>query len=363
VTPDPYEPAAVARAVLFEGYMLYPYRTSALKNREPSLLGVLRPGAVAPSAGCAVLVIGQPNARIDAQLHFLVSSDSAVEAAAPCAIPFDIDPAEGERVVAFEARGVTGTVTFRSTPVTDRVCELELRITNTTTPAASPNDTGAARSRAMRSAQLLLSARAGTFATPREHPSALAAAAAECRSDGLWPIFLGEPGRRDIVLCSPMILDDHPQIAPESAGDLFDATEIDELLTLRVRTLARDERDEIARGDPRVRAIVDRADALADAELADMHGAARPPAAASARVSRAIRPGDSVRLRPRGRSDIFDLALDGRAATVVSIEQDLDDRTYVSVTIDDDPGQDLGALGQPGHRFYFAPDEVEHGDR
>jgi hypothetical protein len=354
-----YDPTAVARAVLFEGYMLYPYRTSALKNREPSLLGVLRPGT--PSTGCAVLVIGQPKGKIDAQLQFLVASDSDVEAAAPCAISFHIDPAEGERVVAFEARGVTGTVTVRSTSVAAQVCRLELRIANTT-PAASPDDAGAARSRAIRSPQLLVRARAATFATPRDHPAAFADAAAECRSDGLWPIFLGEPGRRDIVLCSPMILDDHPQIAPESAGDLFDATEIDELLTLRVRTLARDERDEIARGDPRVRAIVDRAEALADAELADMHGAARPPAAASAAV-RAIRPGDRVRLRPRGRSDIFDLALEGRAATVVSVERDFDDRTYVSVTIDDDPGRDLGALGQPGHRFYFAPDEVEHGDR
>ena len=72
-----------------------------------------------------------------------------------------------------------------------------------------------------------------------------------------------------------------------------------------------------------------------------------------------IRQGDRVRLRPRGRADILDLALAGKTATVESIEQDYDGRTYLAVTIDDDPGKDLGALRQPGHRFFFSPEEVE----
>jgi hypothetical protein len=72
-----------------------------------------------------------------------------------------------------------------------------------------------------------------------------------------------------------------------------------------------------------------------------------------------LRPGDRVRLRPAGRADIFDLALAGRTATVASIEQDYENRVHVAVTVDDDPGCDLGATGKPGHRFFFSPDEIE----
>jgi hypothetical protein len=72
-----------------------------------------------------------------------------------------------------------------------------------------------------------------------------------------------------------------------------------------------------------------------------------------------IRQGDRVRLRPRGRADILDLALAGMAATVEAIEQDFEGRLYLAVTVDEDPGKDLGALRQPGHRFFFRPDEVE----
>ena len=72
-----------------------------------------------------------------------------------------------------------------------------------------------------------------------------------------------------------------------------------------------------------------------------------------------IRAGDRVRLRPRDRADILDLALAGKTATVESIEQDYEGRAYVTVTVDDDPGKDLGALRQPGHRFFFSPDEIE----
>jgi hypothetical protein len=72
-----------------------------------------------------------------------------------------------------------------------------------------------------------------------------------------------------------------------------------------------------------------------------------------------VRPGDRVRLRPRARADILDLALAGKTATVEAIEQDYDGRAYLAVTVDDDPGRDLGALRQPGHRFFFSPDEVE----
>jgi hypothetical protein len=72
-----------------------------------------------------------------------------------------------------------------------------------------------------------------------------------------------------------------------------------------------------------------------------------------------LRRGDKVRLHPLARADIFDLALDGKIATIESIEQDLEDRIYLAVIVDDDPGRDLGRRLQPGHRFFFGIDEVE----
>src|SRR6185437_11234603 len=74
---------------------------------------------------------------------------------------------------------------------------------------------------------------------------------------------------------------------------------------------------------------------------------------------RELREGDRVRLRPRGGADIMDLVLAGKAATIESIEQDLEGQVYVAVTVDDDPGKDLGVLRQPGHRFFFLPQDVE----
>jgi hypothetical protein len=73
-----------------------------------------------------------------------------------------------------------------------------------------------------------------------------------------------------------------------------------------------------------------------------------------------LKPGDRVRLQPRHEGgDIFDLALRGKTATIASIEQDFENRIHLAVTIDDDPGNDLGLSGKPGHRFFFSPEEVE----
>jgi hypothetical protein len=72
-----------------------------------------------------------------------------------------------------------------------------------------------------------------------------------------------------------------------------------------------------------------------------------------------LRPGDTVRLRPRAGGDVFDLALAGRTATIESIEQDYEGQPHLAVVLDDDPGRDLGLLRQPGHRFFFGPGEVE----
>ena len=72
-----------------------------------------------------------------------------------------------------------------------------------------------------------------------------------------------------------------------------------------------------------------------------------------------LKPGDHVRLRPKRRADALDMILDGKMATIEAIEQDFENRIFLSVTIDDDPGQDFGLMRQPGHRFFYTPEEVE----
>ena len=72
-----------------------------------------------------------------------------------------------------------------------------------------------------------------------------------------------------------------------------------------------------------------------------------------------VRRGERVRLRPRAGGDVFDLALDGKIATIESIEQDYEGQLHVCVVVDEDPGRDIGLMRQPGHRFFFAPNEVE----
>ena len=108
------------------------------------------------------------------------------------------------------------------------------------------------------------------------------AAVAACRNEGLYPVLLGDEGCNDLVLAAPIILYDHPAVAPESQGDMFDATEIDEILALRVLTLTDDEKAEARRTDPRAAAIVDRCDDMPPELWSRLHGAIRSlgPAAA-----------------------------------------------------------------------------------
>ena len=194
------------------------------------------------------------------------------------------------------------------------------------------------------------------------------------------------------LLSSPIILEDHPRIAPESPGDLFDGGEIDQLLILNILSLTDDEKAEVRASDPRVargarplRGTVRRA-AHAPAR-ADGPRAADTPADAiprpAVRVTAGLNPGSGwdglegraprtievagvhvgrgslVRLRPRAGGDIFDLALSGKTAIVESIQQDMEGAVSLAVVLEEDPGRDLGVARQPGHRFFFAAAEVE----
>jgi len=231
-----------------------------------------------------------------------------------------------------------------------------VRISNHT-PFAVPVAQGreAALARSLLSAHTILRLQDGEFVSLLDTPPQFQEAAAACSNFGTWPVLAGEPGQRDTVLSSPIILYDYPQIAPESRADSCDATEIDEILLLRVLTLSDAEKRELAAGDPRARAILARAEALSSDELMRLHGRLERTRADSS----AIRIGERVRLRPKAGADIFDLALGGRMATVREVHRDFEDRLQLSVTVDDDPGADLGELGLPGHRFFFFADEVE----
>jgi hydrogenase maturation protease len=225
--------------------------------------------------------------------------------------------------------------------------------------------------RSLASTHTVLGTRGGEFVSLLDPPEVLRPLAAECRNVGTWPVLVGVEGQRDTMLSSPIILYDYPRIAPESPGDSFDGTEIDELLTLCIQALTPDEKRHMSGLDGQSRALLHRSEALTERQRARLHGAVRgfavagvcDPGPASQRpateAGTGLRPGDRVRLRPRGGADAFDLLLTGQAATVVAVEQDFEGRTYLAVTVDEDPGRDLGREGQPGHRFFYRPEEVE----
>jgi hydrogenase maturation protease len=115
----------------------------------------------------------------------------------------------------------------------------------------------------------------GGFISLLDPPEPLRDLAAGCRNEGTWPVLVGGAGEVDTMLSSPIILYDYPQIAPESPGDLFDSTEIDEILTLRILTLSDEEKRSMAALDDRGRALLARTESLARGQLMGLHGAMR----------------------------------------------------------------------------------------
>jgi hydrogenase maturation protease len=131
--------------------------------------------------------------------------------------------------------------------------------------------------RSLVSTHTILAVRDGEFVSLLEPPEAFREMAAACRNVGTWPVMAGEEGERDCMLSSPIILYDYPQIAPESAGDLFDGTEIDEILTLRIMTLTDAEKREMRGVDERARRILERTETLPLEQMMKLHGAMRRP--------------------------------------------------------------------------------------
>jgi hypothetical protein len=407
----------IADAVMMEGYALYPFRASAPKNRYRWTFGALAPRTWSEAGGCEpwwleaqVLVAGRPN-RIAGQLRFFhierrrtqdadareVASlddgsglavawdegivetiDFDVPVEDDCERVFALEPlhvtdSHGDGRVIRERRALTGRILLRHDAITadQPLARVTIRVENTTpwTDLAATREQVIAS--ALASTHLVLGVDGGELLSAIDPPSWAATAAATCTSTGTYPVLVGPPGTAEVVLAAPFVMYDHPQVAPESAGDLCDACEIDELLVLRTRTMTDDEKRWARATDKRVAEMIDRSDALPAEWLARLHGAtrdlhagemiAREPLARGSdpdMVPPGVTIGAKVRLCPSPRrTDAQDLLYIGRTATVAAIKHDVDGSIFLAVTIDDDPAAELH--GWYGRFHYYRTDEVE----
>jgi hypothetical protein len=319
---------AIAKAVLYEGYMLYPYRPSSVKNRQRFNFGVLYPKLYSEAqAGsdawtlqteclveCASPAIEPPAIEIRVRFLKLVartSRDIAEITSTPwqeaieCEVivpPQNVDalvaaplqwnfvfPAKAESEDLQNEKGeiagridriqqsVQGAVLVNATRVADDLFKLRIQVKNLT--PLEPNSDQASRDSALMqslvSAHALLGAVNGQFVSLLEPPEHLKNLATSCENIGAWPVLVGAEGERNTMLASPIILYDYPQVAPESPGDLFDGTEIDEILALRIMTMTDDEKREMRGTDDRARQILERTEALPAEHLAKLHGTLR----------------------------------------------------------------------------------------
>ncbi len=339
----------VANAVLYEGFLLYPYRKSSVKNQQRWHFGTVGPVGGTDrnrmQTECLVeadLETAGLRTRVDVKIRFL-QGDVEREV-----ILAGLSPLTSTDCHLFSFPPIKGAVEIEWKQIDERMFRLTVRILNL---SDAPGDACS-----MLSAHTLLGVLDGSFLSLLDPPEECRAEAALCQNLGTWPVLAGREGEHSLMFSSPIILYDYPQIAPESPGDLFDGTEIDEILTLRVLTLSEEEKQEVRGGDDRARAILDRTEGLPPEAFARMHGAIRGLRNAS---KLEFREGDRVRLHPRKKADIFDIALDGKIAIVESVERDFEDKVHLAVTVEDDPGREFGVARQIGHRFFFGPEEVE----
>lgn len=297
MSADPVD--VVARTLLYEGYLLYPYRPSALKNRQRFNFGVLYPrafcdaqrGAEAWRMQTEVPVLGSDETTVEVRVRFLHLR------AAP-AQPPDADSTWHEAVErevkvrqplrALAHDGVTVPFCFQETArlegsatLAARDCQPGCRLLGVTVAnqAAIDDEMCASRDaallRSLVSTHVAFAVEDGELVSLLDPPAPLREAAAACTNVGAWPVLVGDEGRCDRMLASPIVLYDYPRIAAESAGDLFDGTEIDEILALRILALTDREKEEARGSDERARQILDRTENLPAEHWRKLHGAIR----------------------------------------------------------------------------------------
>ena len=333
----------IANAVMYEGFLLYPYRKSSVKNQQRWQFGTIGPvgGADCTMMQTECLIEGGNETTVHLKVRFLqgeIEREITLNALSL--------PAQHSQIFSFPPIG--GSLAVESLLAAPGVVRLTVRILNLTLNGGED--------RSMLSTHTLLGVENGAFLSLMDPPEEYVDAAKRCKNVGTWPVLAGAEGEHSLMFSSPIILYDYPQIAPESAGDLFDGTEIDEILTLRVLTLSEEEKREVREGDDRARNILERTESMPPEALAKMHGAIRGLRNAS---KLSFRKGDRVRLHPSKKADIFDIALDGKVAIIESVERDFEDNIHLAVTVEDDPGREFGEMRQIGHRFFFGPEEVE----
>lgn len=462
----------IADAVLYEGYVLFPYHAAATKNRYRWQFGVLVPRdqvelGVAEASGVTsqVLLRATGGVPIEVVLRFLhprrrqverleagghVAVDQ-LEVAGQLHTTWEegvehehvVGPHRVDELVAARARahihleasedveplhGIDGSLVGRMTrstePVDLRVAlhadQLEagvLRLTTRVDNVSPWSDPTAERAETVRHGvaglHLAIIAAGGELASAIDPPVWAAPWSTDCTNVGTYPVLAGPEGRTDVILSSPIILHDHPEIAEESPGDAYDATEIHELLTLCVQGLTDEEKRAARATEPRAAAVIDEADHLPPEMLERLHGAirglepVRRPAdeddptgrardegpAADLRGVRLNEPaashpleeelaeflgageqpleraslddtevavGDRVRLRPNRRADAQDVFVSERVARVGRIVQLLDGEVQVGVILEDDPAADLHEWY--GRFLYFHLDEITLAD-
>ena len=363
----------LVRTLLYEGYALYPYTPGATKNATPTPFGIVYPpvyAAGSPTTFDRIRMQGVVEAGDDATLavevRFLEAAGERHEGVerrvALPATPLTQLAEEVTTEFAFDR--VRGRMSASAQAFADGIVRVSASLHNTT---AVPE--GLSRSEALRSSFLsthvIARVAGGRFMSPIAPPEHAAMAVMTSACVNTYPV-LATP-EDDVLLGAAIILPDHPQIAPESRGDLFDGTEIEEALLLHLLVLSDDERDEIALQDPAVKEMLRRAIATTPEEFAKLRGRVTisdPAPEQEVRGEEAVvvdgvrfRRGDHVRLRPEEGRNAQDHLLTGRAATIERIYLDYADSVHLCVTVDDDPGQDI--MRDIGRYLYFKPEEVE----
>jgi hypothetical protein len=336
----------IAKAVLYEGYMLYPYRPSAVKNQQRWNFGVLYPqsyseaqqGADAWVSQTECLVRGSVFPSIEVRVRFLQLVERTIgRLAEPLAewpannqADFELVPSlevgqrtfqpwqeaeereisirllygdslapvpsqarhdflaarqfeplrnESNRVVGVIVRdkaSLSVVVETSAKRCESDVFKITVRICNRTPFEAPEQQTrDHALMHSLISAHSVLGANNCEFVSLLDPPDELREVASSCQNAGTWPVLVGAAGSHDTMLSSPIILYDYPQIAPESAGDLFDGLEIDEILSLRIMTMTDEEKREMRDSDDRARQILERTESLPPEQLMKLHGVLR----------------------------------------------------------------------------------------
>jgi hypothetical protein len=278
----------IANAVLYEGYILYPYRLSSVKNQTRFNFGVLVPPAYSAAEGgteayrmqTECLVEGGPQTRLEVKVRFLQpQGGSWMEAVERVVGPVNFqlsDLAVSPEREEFHFPMVRGAVELAALRLEERLFRLTVQILNETMlELRQPADREQVLPHSCTSVHTILAVEDGKFVSLLEPPDELRAAAESCRNIGTWPILAGEQGDRSIMLSSPIILYDYAQVAPESPGDLCDGAEIDEILTLRIMTMTDEEKREMREADERGRRILERTEALPEEHLLKLHGVLR----------------------------------------------------------------------------------------